>query len=108
MTFNCSPVMPRVKPESILPWFFLFPGGEEGFSPLIRGNNARNLNSHISGEVTLWQRQHFKRNDSKYPMTSGQAQAFFEEKGWGDGLPIIPPTEARVAQMLAATKRKAR
>jgi hypothetical protein len=21
------------------------------------------------------------------------AQAFFEERGWGDGLPIIPPTE---------------
>ena len=35
------------------------------------------------------------------------AQAFFEEKGWGDGLPIIPPTEERVAQMLAAAKRKA-
>jgi hypothetical protein len=34
------------------------------------------------------------------------AQAFFEEKGWGDGLPIIPPTEERVAQMLAAAKRK--
>src|SRR5258705_13815692 len=34
------------------------------------------------------------------------SQAFFEEKGWGDGLPIIPPTEERVAQMLAATKRK--
>ena len=35
-----------------------------------------------------------------------EAQAFFEEKGWSDGLPVIPPTEARVAQMLAATKRK--
>ena len=34
------------------------------------------------------------------------AQAFFDEKGWSDGLPIIPPTEERVAQMLAATKRK--
>ena len=33
------------------------------------------------------------------------AQAFFEEKGWSDGLPIIPPTEARVARMLAAVKR---
>ena len=31
--------------------------------------------------------------------------AFFEEKGWTDGLPIIPPTEERVAQMLAAGKR---
>ena len=36
------------------------------------------------------------------------AQAFFEEKGWGDGLPIIPPTEDRVSAMLAATKRQAR
>ena len=33
------------------------------------------------------------------------AQAFFEEKGWSDGLPIIPPTEERVAQMLTAVKR---
>ena len=36
------------------------------------------------------------------------AQVFFEEKGWSDGLPVIPPTEERVAQMLAATKRNAR
>lgn len=35
-----------------------------------------------------------------------EAQEFFEEKGWSDGLPIIPPTEERVAKMLAATKRK--
>ena len=31
--------------------------------------------------------------------------AFFEEKGWTDGLPIIPPTEERVAQMLSAVQR---
>jgi hypothetical protein len=31
--------------------------------------------------------------------------AFFEEKGWTDGLPIIPPTEARVGQMIAAVQR---
>ena len=34
------------------------------------------------------------------------AQSFIEEKGWGDGLPVIPPTEERVAQMIAATSRK--
>jgi hypothetical protein len=33
------------------------------------------------------------------------AQTYFEEKGWTDGLPIIPPTEERVAQMLAAVQR---
>lgn len=31
---------------------------------------------------------------------------FFEEKGWTDGLPIIPPTEERVEEMVAAGKRK--
>jgi hypothetical protein len=33
------------------------------------------------------------------------ANAFFEEKGWTDGLPIIPPTEERVARMLEAIQR---
>jgi hypothetical protein len=33
------------------------------------------------------------------------AQEFFEEKGWGDGLPIVPPTEERVTRMLAAVAR---
>lgn len=36
-----------------------------------------------------------------------EVTAFFETKGWTDGLPIIPPTEERVAQMLAAVKRNA-
>lgn len=31
------------------------------------------------------------------------AQRFMEERGWTDGLPVIPPTEALVADMLAAT-----
>src|SRR5437867_12875591 len=31
--------------------------------------------------------------------------AFFEEKGWTDGLPLIPPTEERVGQTIAAVKR---
>jgi hypothetical protein len=30
---------------------------------------------------------------------------FFFEKEWSDGLPVIPPTEARVAAMLAGTRR---
>jgi hypothetical protein len=33
------------------------------------------------------------------------ANAFFEEKGWSDGLPIVPPTEERVEQMLSAFRR---
>lgn len=33
------------------------------------------------------------------------ATAFMEEKGWTDGLPVIPPTEARVARILAGIHR---
>ena len=33
------------------------------------------------------------------------ANAFLEEKGWTDGLPVIPPTEPQVARMLAGTTR---
>src|SRR5205814_3616266 len=29
--------------------------------------------------------------------------AYVEAQGWGDGLPVIPPTEARVQAMLDAT-----
>lgn len=35
------------------------------------------------------------------------ANEYFEAKGWSDGLPIVPPTENRVGQMLAAVKRNA-
>jgi hypothetical protein len=32
---------------------------------------------------------------------------YFEQKGWTDGLPIIPPTEERVRRMLLAAKQNA-
>jgi hypothetical protein len=33
------------------------------------------------------------------------ADAHYQERGWTDGLPIVPPTEARVREMLRATGR---
>src|SRR5262249_685439 len=33
----------------------------------------------------------------------GAVLAYVEAQGWGDGLPVIPPTEARVQAMLEAT-----
>lgn len=36
-----------------------------------------------------------------------EVNALFEEKGWSDGLPIIPPTEDRVRRMIIAAKRNA-
>jgi hypothetical protein len=35
------------------------------------------------------------------------ADAHYQERGWTDGLPIVPPTEARVRAMLRATGRDA-
>ena len=34
---------------------------------------------------------------------SQEVHQFFYRKGWGDGLPIVPPSEAAVAEMLAGT-----
>ena len=34
-------------------------------------------------------------------------QGFMMERGWGDGLPMIPPTPERVARMLAGSRRRA-
>jgi hypothetical protein len=35
--------------------------------------------------------------------TLGEVNEFFYRKGWGDGLPIMPPSEEAVAEMLAGT-----
>ncbi len=37
------------------------------------------------------------------PADFSGAQRVIEERGWTDGLPVVPPTEELVAQMLAAT-----
>ena len=39
------------------------------------------------------------------PESIEEANAFFLEQGWGDGLPLIPPTEERVERMVAACRR---
>src|ERR1043166_2954987 len=40
------------------------------------------------------------------PDTEDNLQRQFQENGWTDGLPVVLPTEKRVAAMLAATSRK--
>jgi hypothetical protein len=39
--------------------------------------------------------------------TSDEINRFFYENGWGDGLPIVPPTAARVEEFLRCTDRDA-
>ena len=34
-----------------------------------------------------------------------EMNAFFRQRQWGDGLPLVPPTQERVARMLQYTQR---
>ena len=45
------------------------------------------------------------RQTSLEPDTEDNLQRLFYERGWTDGLPIILPTEERVAEMLSGTNR---
>ena len=44
--------------------------------------------------------------DVEAPDDLDRFQAWLLERSWGDGLPVIPPTRARVAAMLAGTRRR--
>ncbi len=48
----------------------------------------------------------FKSERIEIPEDISDISRFFYEKGWSDGLPIIPPTEERVLSLLQGTKRK--
>jgi hypothetical protein len=50
----------------------------------------------------------FQRTKSRLigPMTRAQIQQYFDDRFWSDQLPIIMPTEERVAEMLAATSHE--
>ena len=39
------------------------------------------------------------------PNAEARLQELFLRRGWSDGLPVVPPTVARVKQMLAFTER---
>src|SRR5712664_1918645 len=43
-----------------------------------------------------------------FPGTHEEIDALYQERGWTDGLPIVPPTEAAVRELLAATEREPR
>ena len=44
--------------------------------------------------------------DVEAPDDLDRFQAWVMERGWGDGLPVIPPTRERVAAMLAGARRR--
>ena len=51
------------------------------------------------GETTLQSRR------VEFAVLEDEFEAIFD-RGWSDGLPVVPPTEQRVAQMLAGTRRQ--
>jgi len=51
----------------------------------------------------MWQ---FTSEKIEVPEDISEINRFFVEKGWSDGLPVIPPTEGRVLSLLHGTDRK--
>jgi hypothetical protein len=51
-----------------------------------------------------WARSHLVSRHVSLGELEDEAEAMFE-RGWTDGLPVVAPTEARVARMLGGTKR---
>lgn len=49
---------------------------------------------------------HLKSEKIEVPEDIVRINRLFFEKGWSDGLPIIPPTEERVLSLLQGTRRK--
>ena len=47
----------------------------------------------------------FVSNRIDVPDSLDEIDELFYRRGWTDGLPIVPPTEERVAQMLSGTSR---
>ena len=65
----------------------------------IIGGLTRPSASNIAGDVA------FKPGDIAFTGTLEEVNHHFYENQWSDGLPIIPPTRAKVAEFLAFTDR---
>ena len=43
-----------------------------------------------------------------YEVDEGEAVEFYYDRGWSDGLPVVPPTEEKVRAMLAGASQQRR
>jgi hypothetical protein len=70
------------------------------------GCGARNAEPAIAEELALrFGRIAFKSRKIELSTEEDELEACFE-RGWTDGLPVVPPTERRVRRMLQGTRRK--
>ncbi len=79
------------------------------------GKKAEEAFPEILRLATDWQpsgpdvetvRQPYPAEDLQFTGTLEQMQGFFLERGWSLGLPVLPPTPARVAGLLKGTTRQ--
>ena len=69
------------------------------------GCGARNLDPEIADELALRYRPaQLKARKIELAAREDKVEACFE-RGWTDGLPVVPPTEDRVQRMLRGTSR---
>lgn len=70
------------------------------------GCGARNLDPEIADQLVLrYQRADLKARKIELAAREDDMEACFE-RGWTDGLPVVPPTEDRVQRMLQGTRRE--
>lgn len=70
------------------------------------GCGAKNVEPGIEEELALrFQRSALKSRRIELAAEEDEIESCFE-RGWTDGLPVVPPTEKRVSRMLQGTLRK--
>jgi len=92
----------RVVGESVACESTVIPEIEEGVAAAM-DDVIEALTSPLSPEEKSPEQQTGKTPRVAFKGTLQEVNQFFYRKGWGDGLPIIPPTEEAVAEMLTGT-----
>jgi hypothetical protein len=75
---------------------------EEGVAAAMKGV-IEGLTRPLSPEEKSPKQQTGKTSRIAFKGSLKEVNQFFYRKGWGDGLPVIPPTEEAVAEMLTGT-----
>ena len=92
----------RIIGESVACESTVIPEIEEGVAAAMK-DVVDALTRPLSPEEKSPKQQTGKSPRVAFKGTLQEVNQFFYRKGWGDGLPVIPPTEEAVAEMLKGT-----
>jgi hypothetical protein len=102
LTFTPTPVGGKTRAEL---WDYV-----NGHSPVTKKPLMEEIVGHLSRPLNEDEKRTGIFNPPRErllgPFTQDQMQTYFDERFWSDNLPIVPATEERVAEMLAATSHK--